>query len=853
MPDSRQALALVRAPVNPLAILQGLVDESRWVALGWDPASQILTPDIDHPTLGHSTCQAEGCWLETRGRSGLCDGCQRAWSRSTATDLEAFKAAGVQRQRRPATSRRGLCRVCCVPGHERASRSRGLCLECAKRARLRDQTVEEFVAGDSRFPPATPRRGYGRCRAASCPAWADTAARLCLGHRKRWRLAGGPAGAAFDRWCGIEPSSRDGRTLSYNLRGINERVRLEILYGLQVAIDEGRNARGSAVARTVDFLRENDAGSVLELADHEYTRAKHLGAVFLRFTIARVQTAVADPDLEVVKDVWNLRVFGYPGALDFSALIQPWLRETAKQWALAMLSRPWAANGRVGERISALAVLSTSLASRPDGGTDRRSLGRVDIVAFTNRVAHLSVAGTLSRDQHARVIALVARFLRQCREQGLGRKGGPMSGLPDDFALGRRDRVPRPTGDKEGKALPEAVMDQLLSDESLQLLEDRSGPDWRAVVELQASVGRRTAEVCELRWGCLDYDERTDEDGIVRRSPVLVHDMPKVAVVGCRLPITEADAAVILSQQQRSALRYPTTPTNELVLFPARSKNPAGKKAVNPNAFARVLRTWVRALPRLDSPERDASGQAQPFPRGQIRPYAFRHSFAQRHADAGTLVDVLKELMGHSAITSTQGYYRVTARRRRAAVDAMAALQIDHRGRQVRPAVERLLDSEAMRDQVGQVAVAFGQCTEPSNVRARGRACPFRFQCLGCSHFRTDPSYQPDLRGHLIALLKDRERLASAVPGLEEWARSDALPSEEEIEALRRLIGRNDELIAGLEPQERSVVEDALKVMRTSRAQMQTAVPVQLLGVNRQPAPTVFPGTPPHERDPTRG
>jgi hypothetical protein len=163
--------------------------------------------------------------------------------------------------------------------------------------------------------------------------------------------------------------------------------------------------------------------------------------------------------------------------------------------------------------------------------------------------------------------------------------------------------------------------------------------------------------------------------------------------------------------------------------------------------------------------------------------------------------------------------------------------------------VETLLDSEALRDQVGEVAVAFGHCTEPSNVQAHGRACPFRFQCLGCSHFRTDPSYQPDLRNYLLALLKDRERLSTAMPGLEDRARNDALPSEEEIEAVRRLMKRNDELVGELSPEERATVDEALRVMRTSRAQMQTAVPVQLLGVNRQPAPTLFPEV----RSATRG
>ncbi len=116
---------------------------------------------------------------------------------------------------------------------------------------------------------------------------------------------------------------------------------------------------------------------------------------------------------------------------------------------------------------------------------------------------------------------------------------------------------------------------------------------------------------------------------------------------------------MIRSQQQRAALRYPTTPTDRLALFPRASKNPEGGVAVDPSRFASVMRAWVQALPRIDSPENDADGRPLPFPRDRIRPYAFRHSFAQRHADAGTRVEVLKELLGHSAITSTQGYYRV--------------------------------------------------------------------------------------------------------------------------------------------------------------------------------------------------
>ena len=69
-----------------------------------------------------------------------------------------------------------------------------------------------------------------------------------------------------------------------------------------------------------------------------------------------------------------------------------------------------------------------------------------------------------------------------------------------------------------------------------------------------------------------------------------------------------------------------------------------------------------------------------------------------------------------------------------------------------------------------------GLCTEPVNVKARGHGCEFRYRCVGCAHFRTDPSNQAELRDYLHQLLAGRERLAAAVPQLADWARRDADP-----------------------------------------------------------------------------
>jgi hypothetical protein len=197
--------------------------------------------------------------------------------------------------------------------------------------------------------------------------------------------------------------------------------------------------------------------------------------------------------------------------------------------------------------------------------------------------------------------------------------------------------------------------------------------------------------------------------------------------------------------------------------------------------------------------------------------------------------------MGHENMNTTQGYYTVRDARKRKAVQALAPLQLDCRGNQTMPVVEQLLASERLRQQVGQTAVPMGHCTEPSNVKAGGHACPYRYQCLGCEHFRTDPASQPELRDYLHKLLLDRERLAGAVPALADWARRDAAPSEQEISALRALIRRNDELVERLEPADRAAVLDAIAVTRRVRAQLAAEIPARLRAATRPPRPTLSP------------
>ena len=146
-----------------------------------------------------------------------------------------------------------------------------------------------------------------------------------------------------------------------------------------------------------------------------------------------------------------------------------------------------------------------------------------------------------------------------------------------------------------------------------------------------------------------------------------------------------------------------------------------------------------------------------------------------------------------------------------------AAVPSGRHGNRIWHQAKALLDSEHARRAVGEVAVPFGGCAEPSNVKAGGHACPYRFRCAGCDHFRTDASYLPDLTAYLDDLLRTQERLAAAA-SLDEWARADAMPSDEEITRIRRLINRIKTTLDDLTPQERAEVDQAVAAVRRHRA-----------------------------------
>jgi len=669
--------------------------------------------------------------------------------------------------------------------------------------------------------------------------------RLCDAHFARWVAHGQPHGGAFDSWCRTQPAIWSDVSGQVDLRGIDENLRYEFLFGIQRAALEGRRTKLPTMRSAVNILAKLDISSLRTsdtLPDRRPQGKRNDGEAFLVFTSTQLTLAVEGPNAQYARDVWDLPPFGISGRLSFAEITQPWLREAAKAWATRRIPTIRSMHpSTLRDVVVPLRHLSRCLARRMDGGLDLRRLSHTDVETFTSELAIDLTKGKLSDDFRSRVVEGVDRFFRQAREWGLMAPGGPLAGLPDSFQVLRTD-VPVFATDRRRKrqSIPEEVMDQLFTPQSLDVLERSSSPQFRRWIELQADVGRRPGEVCNLHWDCLAYDERHDETGKVTRLPVLVVDMPKSNIYGYRLPISRSTEEIVLAQQEYVRQRFPSTPADELVLFPATQRPQGGRRALGRQKCGVWVQQWVAARPEPLTIS-DSLGNKHLFT-GTIVAYSFRHTYAQRLADAGTPVEVLAELMGHRQISSSQAYCDVSEGRQRRAIELVAPLQLNANGVRARVVGQILSESEAVREHLGYVAVPFGGCTEPSNVRAHGRACPFRHRCFGCVHFRTDPSYLPELADHLTGLLADKERLAVAAE-LTEWARSEAAPSDEEIGAVRNLVRSCEGLLGELTEGERAAVEEAIAELRRHRAQLNTSVPIELRRRVRQEAPstTAFP------------
>lgn len=486
-----------------------------------------------------------------------------------------------------------------------------------------------------------------------------------------------------------------------------------------------------------------------------------------------------------------------PGQVDASAIRQPWLRDVIKTWATTVSLD----SGKFKQVFAACVVASDALHARPGGGHDYTKLRFADMQAvFTamSRIRRTTDDELASRNHRQQSFGYFMEIV------DFGRKTDMLTGMPGSFDRDKTLVLPpeETSEDAAGRAVPEPVIAQLDAHLALMGAGFRYGEMESADVELMMQTaylvlrdtGRRPVEIASLRLECVETHGVED---------TLIWDNVKKRRYGRKLPITRETAAVIRTWQARRR-QLKVASRSRKYLFPSITGR-SGIAHMGSN-LANAMRDWVAAIPVLLSDELDEHGNRLPFDRSLIFLYAFRHAYAQRYADAGVPVDVLKELMDHRSIVTTMSYYQVSLKRKREAITTMRQHTIDRSGR---PApFTSTADYEAQ-----SVAVPFGNCREPSNVKASGKACAIRFQCAGCGFYRPDPSYLPAIEEHVNDLRADRET-AKAMDADDFIVRN----LTDQITAFTTVADTMRNRLTSLPPNEREEIEEASAVLRKVRA-----------------------------------
>jgi len=732
---SRAELAPVialRAPVSgedELTRLRRAVDLPRLIEGGYDPGSQLFRPPAAHPVFGYQLCPVPECTAALEW-GVVCRACRKRFERFEGTLEEFVAVPRVFTHDGRAAGR--LCVVCRTQGHERPAGLRnGLCIGCEGSRRRRGQTVEAYVAG------ALPRPSFGHC--VRCGRWAAYGqARLCSACHDEWSGHGRPDLAEF---AGSPLRGARDASIEVDLSALSERLRLEILYALQeIWLDGGYAWRGARQLQSVvDAVAGAGVGSLL---DELAIEGSYRGGLYRQLR-APVELLVVDPERELGHDVWRLAVLRPDSGrqkIDYTPITQPWLRELVKQWNRQRLISHSVGTLRASAHFAA--QLSGVLALRSDRGEDPSALGRQDAVDFLAHLRAREHSGEIPSSRQHECISWVAALLRETRERGLHRAPGPAAGLSDQFALYDADRRRAARRDPEGepeRALPQAVIDQLLAPEAIALLHKTAGEALACAIELQMRTGRRPQEIAHAPFRCLEHEQRVREDGQLESLPVFVYRPEKRPKTRKELPIFAEERRLIKRMQALARERFPDADPGRLPLLPRQVTNRDGRRSLAPERLPRKVREWVDGLEELVGPD------GEPFDRAKVFPYAFRHSYAQRLADEGASESELMDLMDHDSFETTRGYFRIRAERRRRAVELGRKALFDSQGRRLMRDLEQLAEAERKRIALGSLAVPYGACVEPANVAAMGGACKFMLKCLGCKHFRTDLSHLPAL------------------------------------------------------------------------------------------------------------
>lgn len=783
-----------------------------WRSSEWDPETQLFTGDADNPRTTVYRCRDDSCSMTGSTRDQYCQQCLYR-RRTGRTSQRVSQHFFEDPPRCKVHNRSGQCL--------RPTSSVGFCRShyaLFAASRKRQVSEEEFVAN------ARPLPYPGICRVLHCPAEISfLEAGLCgTHHRSLQRVRSEDPNVTSEQFIARQPPVL--RHSQFSLQPVTETVAAELLCILQHRDTLGFAVAPPRIRRIVEHARGRN--SLLDLptlaaADLGKTqRAFNTVLETLRYEMNGVDPLSSDrwgPAELATLPSRNRAEFKKSTVCDWTKIKCVWLRAMGKNWA--RMTQPYSED--INLTIKALSHASNALVGKP-AFKDQSKAGYAEAKRIHDYIYklkdkegaryHTSTAGGWMTE-----IRTVIGFLRAADE---------IADIPQAFTFSGINGPAKTVSnadDELGRSLPLSLLDFL--EENLATLTPAYSPsllpvgwtndDYGSMLStiylVLRDTGRRPTEVAKLKRNCL----RIGADG----QPVLVYDNTKAGRLGVRLAIGDRAADVIRTWRKRVDVIAPARASD--YLFPALSR-----RLIQPThnfrkeRFSAYFRKWVRSIPDLPDRLQALASQKLPVDLDDIVPYALRHSYAQEHADAGVDMETLQELMGHKDPKTTQCYYRISAKRKRTAIDLGHRYRMDRRGR-LQPVPTNPDDVYERRS----VPTVLGHCTESENVAAGGTACRIRFQCAGCAHWEPDPSFLPEIREEIVRLkaaAREVQANESAAPQIVDNLLYNAAQLESALRHMETEIGL-------MPPEERAAYHRWASSVTEARRNKRLADPVKLL------------------------
>lgn len=828
--ESRHLLLTESPSTEPgtyLAFLRQRINRN-WRPSEWDSKHWHFTSDPANPLTAAYPCRAAGCPGLARGNGALCVPCKSAARSSTKGRRRADHGAGR-------TSKAAERCTITVSGQpcKALSSHHGLCYHHyhAWRKRLTtaggDYPLEKYQATARGVFPRGQQCAVPECRTEE---WRFEKA-LCLGHRFQWKRLKSQ-GISLEEFIAVpRPIGRQWSTTEFSLVDLPPILRNEFLLTLQQRDQEGYRLDPWVLRRCITIALEHGARTMeklhqIMLASSTDQRLQKGFTNYARMWSARWRYQHTGTDARK-DDIWDAAVLMLrtqsgsdticsKGTLDFRPVRIQWLREAAKEYA-AIFELP---ADTIRDLIRSCSIASDALLRRPYGTTPDR-LGRADAKAVFQAYSTLTTHDGAPRPERYRYEHF-HRFRRLLHE---GRELDALQCLAPAFRFLATDTLP---SGRERSTVNKSIPDEVIKvlDENLHLFtvaEDHTYTNGRpaelcnhmhqTIYQLLRDLGRRPSEILGLKRDALQHYD----DG----RPFIRYDAPKTGDIGLELPIHHSTANIISAWFNRLNAVTDIEPRAADLMFPSLSGfGPAARKPITISGYHTVYWRWIERIKNLPDHIQGPGGAAETFDRSRLRLYSWRHTYAQRLSDNNTAPDVIQELMNHKRFETSAGYIRINRQRKADAIRIVDRTTIDRHGAaqppHSYPAYAR-----------GSVATPLGLCTEPTNVKAGGQACPARSKCGGCTYFRANVSHLPLIDAHIVALTTDLEL---ARPIADTWVLESLTAEISSYRKIRRLLADTKTRLSPAEQNEIDRATELLQALSTSPAQDPlTAVPLKLL------------------------